>query len=248
VATIGKGASLEPGAATKRAGPLRGKGRPLLELCGGYGLILATIWTPRPQQQWLWWISVAWLLATTWVSFPGWKAMGFRRGGFLPSLWVVFAAAAFGVGAVAAAIHLHTLRHPISARGWLLTFGGYTVWSFVQQFLLQGYFLFRLLGLLPKPQWAVLVAAGIFAAAHLPNPILTPITLIWGITACAVFLRYRNVYPLAIAHAILGITVAITVPGPMMHNMRVGLGYFKYHPHGHRDMPGPVLDPPPVRQ
>jgi hypothetical protein len=34
-----------------------------------------------------------------------------------------------------------------------------------------------------------------------------------------------------IAHAILGITVAITVPGPVDHNMRVGLGYLTYDPH-----------------
>jgi membrane protease YdiL (CAAX protease family) len=125
-----------------------------------------------------------------------------------------------------------------------MTFGGYTVWSFVQQFLLQGYFLYRLLRLLPRPEWAVLVAAGIFSAAHLPNPILTPITLIWGLTACIVFLRYRNVYPLAAAHAILGITVAITIPGPMMHNMRVGLGYLTYHTHQPHFQ---GIEPPPAR-
>jgi hypothetical protein len=44
-----------------------------------------------------------------------------------------------------------------------------------------------------------------------------------------VFLRCRNVYPLAMAHAILGITVAVTIPGPVVHNMRVGLGYLRYH-------------------
>ena len=237
MATIDEGAPQRPlSQLTGKEGP-RGQRRPLLELCVGYGLILATIWTPRPQQQWLWWISVLWILATTWASFPGWQAMGFRRGGFLPSLWVVFAALLFAAGAVAAAIHLHTLRNPISARSWVMTFGGYTVWSFMQQFLLQGYFLYRLLRLLPRPEWAVLVAAGIFSAAHLPNPVLTPITLIWGLTACIVFLRYRNVYPLAAAHAILGITVAITIPGPVMHNMRVGLGYLTYHGH-HRHSEG----------
>jgi len=31
------------------------------------------------------------------------------------------------------------------------------------------------------------------------------------------------------AHAVLGITVAIAVPGPVDHNMRVGLGYLRYH-------------------
>jgi hypothetical protein len=45
--------------------------------------------------------------------------------------------------------------------------------------------------------------------------------------------RYRNLYPLMMAHAILGITVALTVPGPVVHNMRVGLGYLTYLPHRH---------------
>jgi len=249
VATIDDGALPPPvrDAATRANSERRS--RPLLELSIGYGLILATIWTPRPQQQWLYWISVVWIVATTWTSFPGWQAIGFRREGFFPSLWVVFAALLFSAGSIIAAVNLHTLRNPISARNWVITFGGYAVWSFMQQFLLQGYFLFRLVRLLPRPAWAVLVAAGIFSAAHIPNPILTPITLIWGLTASVVFLRYRNLYPLALAHAILGITVAITIPGPMMHNMRVGLGYLKYHEtHEHRDAPASVLDPPPARQ
>lgn len=214
-------------------------GRPLLELAIGYGLILATIWTPRSFQRWLWLASVAWIVATSIVSFPGWEAMGFRRGGFLSSLWVVFAALGFSAASVAVAVHLHTLRHPVSTRSWVMTFGGYTVWSFVQQFLLQGYFLFRFVRILPRREWAALAAAGIFAAAHLPNPILTPITFIWGLCACFVFLRFRNVYPLAAAHAILGITVAITIPGPVIRNMRVGIGYLTYHaPHAHKHMPG----------
>jgi len=219
------------------------RGRPLLELSGGYALILATIWTPRPYQQWLYCIAVAWILVTSALAFPGWEAMGFRRGGFLRSLWVVFAAAMVTAGAIVVAIHLDTLRHPISTRSWVMTFGGYTVWSFVQQFLLQGYFLFRFLRLLPRREWAALAAAGIFAAAHLPNPILTPVTFIWGLCACFVFLRFRNVYPLAIAHALLGITVAITIPGPVVRNMRVGLGYLRYHaPHAHP----PGLEPTPT--
>lgn len=210
------------------------KVRPLVELSIGYGLILATIWAPRPYQQWLWWIASSWVALTTIVSFPGWAAMGFRRGGFLQSLWVVFAAGIVCASAVTVAVHLDTLRHPVSTRSWVMTFGGYTVWSFVQQFLLQGYFLFRFLRLLPRREWAAVAAAGIFAAAHLPNPILTPITFIWGLAACFVFLRFRNVFPLAVAHAILGITVAITIPGPVVRNMRVGLGYLRYHaPHAH---------------
>ena len=53
-------------------------------------------------------------------------------------------------------------------------------------------------------------------------------TLLWGLAACLVFLKFRNIWPLAMAHAIFGICVAITIPGPVVHNMRVGLGYLTY--------------------
>ncbi|MGA7654210.1 MAG: CPBP family intramembrane glutamic endopeptidase, partial [Terracidiphilus sp.] len=222
---------------------VRGRMRVALELGAGYTLIMATIWTPRPQQSWLWWASVAWIAASTWWSFPGWAAMGFRRGGFVASLWVVAAAGVFCAATVVAAVRLHTLHAPHGLAHWLLAFGGYTVWSFVQQFLLQGYFLFRFLRLLPRREWAAVAAATIFALAHAPNPILVPITLVWGMVACFVFLRCRNLYPLMMAHAILGIAVAITVPGPVIHNMRVGIGYLKYRAPARAGV-GPASTPP----
>lgn len=219
------------------------RGRPLFELSVGYALILATIWTPRPVQGWLWWLTAAWVVVTSVIAFPGWEAAGVRRGGFFATLWVLLAAAVLSACAVVVAIYGNTLRHPISGRGWLMTFGGYTVWSFVQQFLLQGYFLFRLVRLLPRREGAAIAAAGMFALAHLPNPILTPVTFIWGMVACLVFLRFRNLFPLAAAHALLGITVAITIPGPVVRNMRVGLGYLRYHaPRAHP--PGLEASPP----
>jgi hypothetical protein len=206
----------------------QGRRRALLELCVGYGLILATVWTPRPGQAWFWWASAAWIGASTWWSFPGWAALGFRRGGFVASLWVVGAATVLSAIAVSVAIHVHTLRVPHSAVGWVMAWGGYIVWSFVQQFLLQGYFLFRLLKMMRRREWAALAAAGIFSAAHVPNPLLVTVTPVWGLVACFVFLRCRNLYTLMMAHAILGVSLAITVPGPVMHNMRVGIGYLHY--------------------
>jgi hypothetical protein len=169
--------------------------------------------------------------------------MGFRRGGFVSSLWVVVLAALLSGAAIAVAIQLHTLRIPHGLMGWVLAWGGYTVWSFVQQFLLQGYFLFRFVRLLPRREWAALAAAGIFAAAHLPNPLLTSVTLVWGIVACFVFLRCRNLYTLMITHAILGVSLAITVPGPVMHNMRVGIGYLRYRAPAARSVAVPDLRP-----
>jgi hypothetical protein len=196
----------------------------------GYGLILAVIWTPRPLQRWLYFGAIAWFVLSISFSFPGWKAMGFSISGFWRSSWVVGVAALLATSATLIASNLHTLHHPSGPLAWVRTFGGYTVWALTQQFLLQGYFLIRLHRLIANAMWAAVTAASVFALAHLPNPILTPVTLIWGLTACFVFLKFRNIYPLAIAHAIFGICLAITIPGTVIHNMRVGLGYLSYRP------------------
>ncbi len=206
----------------------QGRARALVELGVCYGLILLTIWTARPLQRWLYWTALTWVVLTTISAFPGWKALGFRRDGFLRSVWVVLAALALAGVATVLAGDLQTLHTPHGPRDWVRTFGGYAVWSLMQQFLLQGYFLLRLLRLLPGPKWAALAAAALFALAHLPNPVLTPVTLLWGVVACMVFLRARNIYPLAMAHAIFGICIAVTFPAPVVHNMRVGLGYLHY--------------------
>jgi hypothetical protein len=233
--------------------------RALFELAIGYLLILVVIWTPRPWQRVLWLVAVAGIAVITCLSIKGstgkgsagkgsagstreaFRDLGLRKENFLRSLWVVGVALVLASVALVLAVDRSTLELPVSPtthEGGLLvffrTFWGYALWTFVQQFLLQGFFLLRLLRLMPGPRSAAFAAAFLFALAHLPNPVLAPLTLVWGFASCLVFLRYRNLYPLAIAHAIFGITIAITIPSPIVRNMRVGLGYLRYahrHPH-----------------
>lgn len=211
----------------------RGRRRDLIELALAFGLIMLVIWTPRPWQRLFWPVaalSVAGIIA---MSFDGRKAMGLHAANFFRSLWVVGVAALLAGVAVVLAARFHTLHPPGGPLSFVQDYWAYALWSAVQQFLLQCFFLSRLARVLPSPRQAAWAAAALFAVAHLPNPILTALTIVWGAAACMIFLRYRNLYPLAIAHAILGITIAITIPGTVDHNMRVGLGYLTYR-HGHR--------------
>ena len=221
----------EPPQAQGESVSARSKWRDWTEIGVAYALILAVEWTPRPWQRLLWLVAAAAVVFFLFRSLDGWAALGLRAANFGRSWWIVGAALVLAGSAIGFAASMHTLL--VVDGPWALpgTFGAYALWTGVQQFLLQGFFLLRLLRVTPRPWQAALAAAVMFSAAHVPNPFLMPATLIWGFVACLLFLRYRNLYPLMMAHAILGITAAITVPAPVVHNMRVGLGYLTYRSH-----------------
>jgi membrane protease YdiL (CAAX protease family) len=103
----------------------------------------------------------------------------------------------------------------------------YVVWALIQEFILQSFFFTRCEELFGSSA-AVWVAATLFAIAHLPSPILTTFTLVGGLFFCEMFRRYRCIYPIGIVHAVLGLTVAVTMPNSLLHDMRVGIGYLRY--------------------
>src|ERR1700733_10602194 len=211
----------------------RRRRRDLLELSVGYGLILVALWTPRQWQKFPSLAALIWIVLVTFLSFEGWSTMGLRVSRFPRSIWVVVVAMGLASLAGLLAWKLHTLHLPGGPTMILRRYWAYTIWAFLQEFILLDFVLLRLFRVLPNRKLAGLLTAALFATAHLPNPILTPVTLIWGFAACLLFLEYRNVYTLAMAHAIFGISIALTIPGPVDHNMRVGLGYLTYHrPHG----------------
>jgi membrane protease YdiL (CAAX protease family) len=58
--------------------------------------------------------------------------------------------------------------------------------------------------------------------------VLTTATLVGALVFCEMFRRYRSIYPIAIVHAMLGLTIGLTVPDNLLHHMRVGIGYLQY--------------------
>lgn len=103
----------------------------------------------------------------------------------------------------------------------------YLLWALVQEFILQSFFFTRCEELFGSHA-AVWVSATLFAAAHLPSPILTTFTLIGALFFCEMFRRYRSIYPIGMVHALLGLTVAFTMPDSLIHHMRVGIGFLTY--------------------
>ena len=201
--------------------------RTLLELFVTYALILITIWTSRRTQRVLFYTTGGWILLSSLFPRQSRELGGFKPSGLRRSWWIIAAALAAGGLAVTIARDVGTLHLP--SRLLPVRIPGYVVWSLVQQYILQYYFLERLRRLTAHTYLAVVTTGVLFALAHLPNPLLTIAALFWGITACALFVRYRDIYSLGVAHAILGLCVAFTVPDAIHHGMRVGSGYKTYH-------------------
>jgi len=203
--------------------------RPLWELGVGYGFLQLALWSAG-DLRWGWAVAVIlWIVGVTVYHQPSLRELGLGATGLLRSLWVAGAAVALGVGMLVGAHLAGTLHRYALNRSVLAVGAGYLIWAFEQQFMLQSFFFLRLERLLGSGR-AVWAAAALFALAHLPNPVLLPATFAAGVAFSELFRRYRNIYMLAIAHAILGMCLAASVPDALHHHMHVGIGYFTWIP------------------
>ena len=199
----------------------------LVESILGYGAIVGVIWTPEHLQRMLSPFALAFTLLVVLARRRSPDELGVGRRGLIPSLWILPAAIALAALSMFVAAKLGTL-HPLY-KGDFTHISGYVLWTVYQQFLLQDFFMDRLMRLVSSETASVSLAGTLFAAAHLPNLVLTVATLLWGIVSCALFRRYRNLWMLGLAQGLLGLCFAVCVPDALHHHLRVGLGYLRYH-------------------
>jgi len=218
--------SAYPEPVESQTGRVRG---PVRELVVGYSLLQAALWS-EGEWRWVWAAAVVlWMGGAIAYHQPSLREMGLGWTGFARSLWAVGVAAVAGAAMLFAGHLAGTLHsYPLHRSLWAVA-TGYLFWTLQQQFMLQSFFFPRL------EQWlgsrkAVWAAAGLFALAHVPNPVLVPATLAAGLAFCELFRRYRNIYTLAIAQAILGMCLAAAVPDALHHHMHVGIGYLGWVP------------------
>jgi len=189
---------------------------------------MVVLWLPTREQLVFGPIALLSPLALVLLSQrPTLSQLGLGWRSFVSSLWILPAAgvtAALGILLARASGTFHDLYKPD-----IFHVGGYVIWTVYQQFLLQDYFMPRLTKVL-NTDAAIAFAAVLFAIAHLPNVVLTLATLVWGAVSCALFRRYRSLVVLGIAQGLLGLCFAVCVPDLYLHHMRVGLGYWQYHP------------------
>jgi hypothetical protein len=107
-------------------------------------------------------------------------------------------------------------------------FVGYFMFCVVQQVGLNSLLTNRLMAAFAKPAPVILLAGALFAALHWPNPVLMPLTFVGGVVMSFLFVRERNILPLALGQAILGLLISWAFPVAWHHAMRVGPGYFTF--------------------
>jgi membrane protease YdiL (CAAX protease family) len=196
-------------------------------------LLELALWAPTHEirNRWAAAAAIA-LLAVTVIDVLLGRQSLQRMGLGLPKL---FGASVVLVSGVAASAFLITLVSRAGGQvpanpAWFPTLQstwGYVLWALIQEFILQSFFFNRWEELYGSSA-AVWIASALFAAVHLPSPVLTVGTLIGALFFCEMFRRYRSIYPLAIVHAMMGVTIAFITPDSLLHHMRVGLGYLRY--------------------
>lgn len=198
---------------------------PVLAIAAGYALIMVTLWTPQPMQRRLFWLAAAFFFCAAVVGF--WKKP-LQPPPLEFTLVVVAVGIAIAGTVMLVAAEIGTLHGLSGARQPVLHACMYLTWAVVQQWIQQAFFFVRLERLLHRGVLASFTAAAMFALAHIPNPVLVPLTFFGGWLLSELYRRFRSVLPLGIAQGLVGLAVAVAVPDQINHHMRVGLGYLLY--------------------
>ncbi len=198
------------------------------QLAVGYGILEVALWTSGHAQAIACWAVAVWIVLSVVAQGRSPGELGIGAAGFSRALIAVPLAAAASLAVLLAAWSAGTLGGlPGTGPVWRHALS-YSVWAVFQQFMLQSFFYVNLERLLRDRKKACWATAGLFAAAHIPNPVLVPATFVAGMAFVKLFQRARNIYPLGMAHALLGLTIAIVAPHGWIRNMRVGASYFRY--------------------
>jgi membrane protease YdiL (CAAX protease family) len=99
-------------------------------------------------------------------------------------------------------------------------------WALFQQYALQGFMNRRAQAIFGKGPRSVILVAVVFSILHLPNLVLSCLTLIGGLVWGAVYQRQANLYALAASHTVASICLVMALPLNVINGLRVGFKYF----------------------
>jgi len=191
------------------------------------GFTMWFIWRLQFTARGTWVIFVVWLVASFLVHCDTPKTLGWRADNIWPATKQALAMfSLLAVGIVIIGFSLGASRHV--PPGSISSLWGYFAFCVLQQVALNSLLHNRMLSLVQNEWVAAALTGAIFAACHWPNPVLIPITFVGGAAMAWMFGRVRNIIPLAIGQAMLGVLVGWAFPMAWHHHMRVGPGYHEW--------------------
>lgn len=193
-----------------------------------YSLLEASLWTEGHTQRMFALAAAVWIVVATLVNRRSLRELGLGARGFVNSLIAIPVALAAAAVIVLIGWEAGTLHGLFGTRPPVWHSSGYAIWALMQQFILNSFFFLNLEELLGDSQRALWGAAALFCVAHIPNPVLMAGTLLAAVFFVSLFRRCRNLYPLGIAHALLGLSLAVAVPDALLRHMRVGISYLHF--------------------
>jgi hypothetical protein len=202
--------------------PIQGPLRPWIDiagcLLGPLWLIIGLHWGLRPTP-----LGV--------MAFGGGLAYALaieRR--HLPRLWRwpeagrhwLWPLATLPVAALLILVYGHSLRPLLP--GHMLA---YFAWAWLQQWLMLIVLLRRFEQMLPRPNWAIVPVALVFALLHTPNGTLMQLCFVGELWWAWCFMRSRSVLPIVLAHTVCALLVESGLTGgTLLRSLEVSARFF----------------------
>jgi hypothetical protein len=201
-------------------GPLR-KALPIAEAFGFTSVVLIDIWYLRPSSVWWDALPASFAIVSCIAHRETFRSLGLSARELLPALRAWGIPLLVGGAAAITGCFIEGRPRHLLYRGSL-----YFLWCILQQFLIQN-MVYRRLRDVAGPTWSNCISTGVlFSAAHVPNPVLVPATLVWGALSARMFEQRPNIVAIALLQTFLSALLLWLTPEDWSHQFRVGPGYW----------------------
>jgi hypothetical protein len=197
-----------------------------LEPAALFFMIMLYIWWLRPGNSYWNFVLFGLVLLSHYWHGESPQELGFRSTNFRVCFQMFSPALLFlTLFLLSAGILFQTLRDLDLERA-VIGFISYCTWGLFQQYLLNGYFVNRLLPVSASASQAAVLGATLFACAHTPNWFLMIVGFTSGYCCARIWIRYRNLYFLGIAHGVIGSLLYLVVPDTITRHLVIGPRWF----------------------